>query len=254
MGIMGMFRNIQPPRLEPVVGNPAVTGNPTVPDPSVLDPTKTTSPAAIPAPAEGSKSPLDAFKDLWQADNARKPTSQSLIPDYQMDPAKIAEISKTVDFTGHFTQDQVTKALSGDMAAFRAVINGSVQAAFAKSTEVTGEVVKQALTQQAKAIEAMVPGILQRERVSSLIDASNPIFTNPATAPMLELVKNQFVTKYPTASAQEVEQHARAFVSSFAQTVVEGNGQKVVDVPKAAKNAPKEIDWLNFATQDTPSR
>ena len=253
-GIMDFFgaqasHATSPTSAPPPLPNAIADANPTIPN--NLTPISDGKTSAIPAGATGAANPLDAYKDLWQAPKTdpNQPSPPSLTPTFNLDPAKLAEIAGKVDFTGHISPELMKKALEGDLPSLQGIIQGAAQAAFAKSTEATGMIVQLALTNQAKAIEASVPGILHKNNVTAELQKNNALFNNPATKPMLDLVTNQFILKNPTATPTEIEQHAKAFISGFAENVVKMDGKQITEVPKPGKGAKVETDWLKYATQ-----
>ena len=211
--------------------------------------------AAIPPAATGDASPLANFKDLWETPkdaqgNPIVQTKASLVPTINPDPAKIQESASKIDFTKLIPADVQAKALAGDSTAFMQAINAASQATLAHTTQLTAQIVKEALTQQATAFEARAADILRTERVSNTIQADNPLFTNPATAPMLRMVEQQFMAKNPTASPAEISQMAKAYVAGFAEEAVKASGKVITEAPKAPANTPVTEDWEKFSGYD----
>jgi hypothetical protein len=244
------------PNNTPVAGsdpnnpNPSITpqtapnSNPTVP--SQTTPQSDGSIRAVPKVGEGDKSPLDGFKDLWKDDPSKKNNADqpSLLPTFNVDPAKLTEAVSKLDFASQLPQEMLTKALAGDASALTEALNSVARRTMSMSTEVMGQVVKDALTQQAQSFERLTPQILQRERINSHLDSTNPLFSNPAVKPMLDMARDRLIAQNPTASPGEIELKAREFIHGFAAESAKTLGMEIREVPKEQKNGrAKETNW-----------
>jgi hypothetical protein len=233
----------QEPVLDPSKQNPTVPGEGT--------PRSDGTNPAIPKAGEGDKSPLDGFKDLWQKSD-KDGVKPNLVPTLTVDPKKLSDASKQVDFTKHVSPDALDKAAKGDAASLGQVINEAAQAAFAQAAGASTKILEAALQAQARSFEEKVmPDILRRNAISNSLRADNPLFDNPAVAPMLTMVEQQFAVKFPTATPAEISEKAKEYLSGFASALVGADGKTIVD-PKAVTpgNKPQlareEQDWSKF--------
>jgi hypothetical protein len=237
------------PKVDPSGANPTVPGTAT--------PKATGTVAAIPAAGEGDKSPLEGFKDLWQKDDKNDAQRPNLVPKLTVDPAKLTEAAKRLDFTKLVDPAALAKAATGDATALGQVINEGAQAAFAQAAEASTKILEAALQSQAKNFEEKVmPDILRRHNISTGIRADNSaLFDDPAAAPMLTMVENQFATKYPNASPAEITAKAKEYLEGFATSIVSGSGKQIVDTKTVGtgtgrQGVRREEDWGKFF--DTP--
>lgn len=253
-GVMDFFRGITAPTT--TSPNPAVTAvspaapanaataaaNQTIPSATTIPQSDGKIPA-IPASPIGDESPMAKFADLFKIDD-KAVVLGSPVPSLTPDPVKLAAAVKDVDFTKGIDAALMEKALKGDGASLVAVINQSGQSALAQSSAITARIVEQALTTLTKNYETQViPAVLRQNNVNVAL-AENPLFANPATAPILEGLKTQFITKYPSATADEISTLANEYLQNFAGMIVGTDATKqITDVPKPAAGAKKETDW-----------
>lgn len=206
--------------------------------------------AAIPKAGEGEASPLENYKDLWQIDPKAPPAPNGKVT-IPADPVKMMEAARRVDFTKAVSPAILEKLKSGDSAAVMEAINAVGQAAFAQSAQATAAIVESALNKQTEHFHTKIlPEALRRSEATSTLRADNPVFNSPAVAPLLALVESQMATKYPTASAAEVSQHARDFVLASSEAFLGASADKIV-IPKPAAPTRQELarqdtDWSKF--------
>lgn len=247
---------ITPPAAIP--GDPS-KGNSTVPGDNT--PKSDGSVAAIPKAAEGDKSPLEGFKDLWETpigkDGKPIPAAKtSIAPTFNIDPKKMLESARGIDFKAAIDTAVLDKASKGDSAALSEVINQAAQAAYAQASVASTKILETALTRQAEAFESKImPEILRKHNISNALRTDNPLFDNPAVAPMLNLVETQFASKFPNASATEITQKAKEYLGGFATELLTSAGKVVGDKPTAAealkKSRGEPQDWSTYFGVET---
>lgn len=230
---------------------PTVPSNPMVPSAATIPPANPNDPAAFRAGSNGGgdASPLDKFQDLWKADPNAKPLEHSV--QLPFDGKQVLEAAKGVDFLKKINPELVAKAMGGDANSMASVIQESSQLALAQSVGVTTSIVNEALTRQSKHYEdKVIPEILRRHSVSTEVRRDNPMFENPAAAPMLNMLENQMAQKYPSASAADIRTMAQDYLVNFSSEVLKGSGKVVGDPPPApARGTPQETDWDAWLTR-----
>lgn len=247
--VMGIFQRTQPtgPRTPgaPTPGGTVET-NPTVPS----DANKITA-------QPGAGSGLDKFGELWKAPTGAdgKPTEKlnpSMIPPLNVDVGKLTEAAAKLDFAGSISDDQITKAfgVQADKEAIKAVLNSVGRSGWVQGTASTAEITKQSLTHaQAALTGSVLPDAVRDATITDAVNKENPIFSNPAAAPMLVAVRDQLMLKYPQASPAEISKMAGEYVSGFARTVVSGEGATIVEKPTPGEgsmlNRPK-TNWEQY--------
>jgi len=237
-GIMSLFgrpsnneQNTQPPPANPqtqMTQTAIAAQNPSVPSPAT--PQSNGNPVAIPPAATGDQSPLSNFADLFKADPTQTTTSPSISPNFNLDPQGILAQAQKVNFTQGIDPALVDKAMSGDKAAFVDVLNKVAQFGFANATMATGEIVKNSLNSAEGTLrQSVLPDAIRQHSIQTALNESNPVFTDPAVAPMLGMLKNQFATKYPTATPSEIAAMATQYLTGFSQKIVTAQGGTIVD-------------------------
>jgi hypothetical protein len=241
MSIMDIFRKETPPSAAPN----SQAANPTIPNENT--PKSDGTVAAIPAAATGDKSPLDGYKELWDAKN--DPKSIDLNPGLSADPTKLVESAKNIDFTRHVSQELLDKAAGGDKTALQQVVQDAARAGLVYSTAATTEIVNRALEQQSKKFRDEILPEAIRKSVIQQTDSAIKIPDNPATAPMVAMIENRLIASNPTASATEIKRLTQEYLTAFAGEIVNANGAQVVAVGVNGKTNPlarKEEDWSTF--------
>jgi hypothetical protein len=239
MGIMDIFRNKPSAPTTPGTGGNTPAGqNPTIPNDS-------SNPIQQP---NSQESTLQNFDKLW--DKVEPAPQASMIPALNIDLGKLREGAKNLNFMDGIPQELIQKAMSGDAASFSDVINKAVQLGFAQSAAASAEITRQSLTSAQTALkDSVLPTAIRETQISAEMAAQNPVFSDPSVAPMLEMMKNQFAAKYPTASPQEVAAAAKQYLSQFAGKIVSGNGGSII-TPEEQKqrntNVRGETDWGAF--------
>jgi hypothetical protein len=250
--IMSMFRrgptdqSTQLPAPQPATN---VADNPTVP--SSNTPTSDGTKAAFPEIKSGEASPLANFDTLWQNDTTKEAdVPPSLAPKFNLDHAGIMSAAQKIDFTSHIAPDLVAKAMSGDAAAFLAVINQAGQLGFANATIASGTLVQNSLSNAQQVLHTNVlPAALREQAVHAAINASNPIFSDPSVAPMLDMLKTRLAATYPHAPPQEIAATAVRYLNSMSQKLVSSTGGTIVSGNQTTQQGfrpAKEENWASF--------
>ncbi len=188
----------------------------------------------------GPPLPLDSYKDVWKTPtpdpNApADPFASPLIPG--LDPTKINEAVSKMDFLSGLPADMLTKATSGDAAAFSQVVNTAIQKALAAQVQLTGQMVEGATTKNNDRLNSTISQRI-RETQTKDLRSSNPVLNHPAAAPMLDTLKRQMMTREPNLSPVEVQSRAEEMLSTFASSLVENKQQA---------EAPKQRDPSDFS-------
>lgn len=247
MSIMDAFRNFLPnspaqsnqtmpgnlPRTEPVMLQNSNNG---LPNPANLPVVQNQNPVI-----ETPISPMADFAEIWKIDPPKQGAPDTGNIKFNLDPIKVAEASKSLDFTKSIPVELLAKVTAGGPDALQAVIaiaNQIGQQSFAQSQVSSAKVLELALAEANSRFSANVPGIVRAQNIANTLQETNPLFSNPATAPMLELLKTQLATKFPTATPAEISDHAHKYLVGVA-----GEVNKLTQSQTAPAKS-NEIDWL----------
>jgi hypothetical protein len=190
---------------------------------NISSPANPNVPSGVAAPAHSQEqvstqnpSPLDGFKDLWNPvttpEGATAPTS--IVP--QLDPAKLNEAVSKANFLQGVSPELMTKAMSGDAAAFAQVLNESSKAAFQQALLASRNLTETSLNSYGERQKADMPGMVKSQMVRDTLQ-TNPLYQHEATRPLLAALETQLSQKYPMASANEITQHAQNYIDQFVQ-------------------------------------
>lgn len=247
MSILDMFRSAPP--------TPVANAAPT----ATVDPAKVAADLAAAAAAKAAETsnsgavatdgqtPLANFTDLWKIDANNKPVDPvaALSPSFNIDPVKVAEAAKSIDYSKLIPPDVMTKALGGDATAMAAMLNVVNQAATANAGMNTAKIVEAALANQAQAFMKILPEEVRKNQINMQIVEDHPIFANPQAAPLVAGLKDQFATKYPTATPTQISEFTANYLTDF----VKAMGGTMPDPSVAAAKIVAEKgqqDWGNF--------
>lgn len=206
----------------------------------------------VPPQDEVNKSPLAEFGKLWENEPIKdgeqpKPNwddPNSIVPNLTIDPKRLSEAAKRIDFSRTIDPELAKKALAGDVGAFSQVLNSVAQASFANMSMVSSKIVENALKQLApKLLNESLPHSIRKFSVGDAINSSNKIFSDPAVAPMLDMLKSQLQVKYPQASSKEISDIATKYMQSLAKAVG-GQDNNNSNDPNY-RPVPKEMDWID---------
>lgn len=229
MDFMSMFRQGPQAPAPTATPSPVPTGNPNDPNNSNLpDPNATAD-----ADKNKNKSPMDEFSGLWDTPTPKEGEEPqpdwndplSIVPKMQVDPKKMMEVAQRINFAQIMPREKVEAALKGDSQAFSDVINLVAQSVYANMAHSTSRIGEAMLKQMAPKLFEALPAHIRKHIVSDTVAGDNPIFQNPAAAPMLKSLEAQFQLKYPKASAKEISDMAKKYLGNFAD-LIKGTKQK----------------------------
>lgn len=260
--IANMFRNTQqvslpqPNTNQQQTQQPQPTGKPG----STLDPNAgqnqgTGQPApGTPQPGTTTNSPLDSFKDLWKdgGTGGQQSTDPFASPLFQTDPAKIREAAGQIDFLSQVPQELMQKAMAGnDPQAFMAVMNSVAQNALATSLQLATATTEQAGQRIGQRFNTALPGRFKDMQLQST-KPTNPALSHPAAQPMLQAVRQQIKAQNPDMSAEQIQQMAEGYLSSFASEITGADPSR--PKPQASDDGD-DFNWLQWAQESqTPQR
>lgn len=187
-------------------------------------------------------SPMADFADLWKpSETTQETTQQGFLGN--VDPQKVMEAAARTDFSKAIDKDTLARINAGGADAMTAMMesmNKVAQHVFAQSAMSTTKIVEAALAKAETKFQADLPGQVKRLSVTENMRNENPIFSNPAVAPIIAAVEFQLQQKNPTASASEITKMAKQYVEDFGQAVL----PKPAETTTGSKSG--EYDWGKF--------
>jgi hypothetical protein len=242
MGIMDMFRggsNVNAANPVPAQTPVATNGNPPVPAPTNV------SPGGNP-PNDGSNPGVQGvqepnFANLWEAPKETDPQLPSFDPSkmFNLDPQKIAEAVKQIDYSKAISQEQLAAVTAGGEGAVQAlanIMNSVAQQTTQVSMMGAAKLVEQALGKANETMDARMAEEIRKNQISRDLREKNPLLASQEYSPMVSALEAQFRIKYPTASAPEITKMATDYLTKFAQGITKTGSS-------AASDTPAEFDW-----------
>lgn len=202
-------------------------------------------------PSDPAKSPMEKFEKLWDVDpQAKAPTS--LTPNLNIDPAKLLEMAKGVDFTKSISPDLLAKTRSSNadeaQSALLQVINQVGQFSYAQAIDSNSRVTEAAIKKHAETlVQEHLPRMLREAAVQGG-RGENPIYSDPTFAPIVASIEQQVTSKFPTATPAEIKEHMGVILDSMAQKLVGAKGG-TINIPDPAQTRRRqktEVDWDKY--------
>lgn len=241
-------QTVMGPNGQPVQVGQSVTN---MPQPPMItnDPNNPNLPKADPVDPNTPKpdaSPMGDWANLWTIEPPKQGAEDPNAPfRFNVDQNKVKQQVGSIDFTKAITPEIMAKINAGGpeaTAALLAAMNTIGQQVMLNATNVTTRITEAGLEHAGTRMESKIPALVRSQSISNALREDNPLFTNPATAPMLEAISTQMAAKFPNATPAEIRENAKKYLVEFAQQTqsvfkVEPNGS-----PKQTA-VPSEYDW-----------
>ena len=229
---------------------PSGVANPTQPLPGTQSTQQTAPNGTVPAnadkgPARDPNDPLallDGFSKTLETAITNPAGAEGTFA--KLDPAKVMESAKGLDFTKLITPENATKIAGGGqeaVAAMATVINTLGQSVSGQGTITTAKLIDAALAKQREEFVAALPGLVNNAAVADSLRTENPMMSHPAIQPLVGALQAKVAAQYPTATSSEIQEHVRKYFDGLSQ----------VFAPKpeptaAAKASAQEFDFSAF--------
>ena len=197
-------------KFDPMTGKPIQANvDPNNPNPNSAD-------AVDPNNPDGGskKNPLDAFKNLWSNDPNK---SDGKPPAFNLDPTKLSELTKSLDFSSHVTPELAQKLQSGDVNTLKEALNTLGQSVygtvFQHMPQLTESYVGARLEHDRKGLGHSVKSTLTKQSLSKLA-ADNPVLQK-----QLEMIGEELLKNHPDADPDWIAGQAQEYFVSIAKSV-----------------------------------
>lgn len=228
-------------------GNPVASNVPPSQLPANLD--NMGEPQPKPAPKVEEQSPLADFKDFWKTDPKAEPQPDLSQFAFNFDATKVSDAVKKVDFTKTVTPEQIQAIAKGGEEAVTAllqVINSVGQQSMQNAIIAGAKVTETGLQSSGARIASALPDMVRKQSVSNVLREDNPLFKNPAIAPMMIAVEQQLASKFPDATPQELREQAKKYMAGFAQEAAKAFGAPTDSTGNASQ--PRQISETDFSS------
>lgn len=203
--------------------------------------------------------PLDPFAKLWDAptkEELERQNANSGVDFENVDANKMMEAAKKVDFTQILTPEMQQAIAKGGEEGMKAVIqamNMTNQLTYGQSALAASKMIGAAVKQAKTEVASQIPDLVKAAVVSSNLAKANPVFQNPAVAPIVEGLKSQLLTKFPNATDAQLTEMAQNYFIGVSQSfgVIPPNknsGNDGSDKKNKKQNmtGKPDDDWENF--------
>lgn len=192
-----------------------------------------------------TQSSLDAFGDFWKTTTTNNTTDTGI---FNIDPQKLQELATKENFTNVVNPELLQKINSGGEGAMQAMLeamNTMAQQVYLKSAIAATKFSEHAATKTASRLKDELPSTFKNFQVSENLASSNPALNNPAVQPLIELIKNQAVQKFPNATANEIQKYTNDYLTSVFSAVVPQSTQNNSGTNNGGKKT-EAYDWSSF--------
>lgn len=239
-----LFQTKQAAPVAPAAQAPAAT-IPAAP----TTPAGTTSTAGTVATTPSPDTPLDTFKGLWENDPNAAPLHQGM--NFDVTPQQLAEIAGKIDFASVVPGTIHERIAAGGEDAIKASMemqNMIARAVYSQNAMATTKLVEAATAKANEGIDAMIERKMKLMGLAENSATLNPALSNPAVAPLVDVIQQRFVQKFPNASSAEINRKVNEY---FSQVGAAFNPEMAA---KATSNSAKqgfqslqpETDWSLF--------
>lgn len=209
-------------------------------------PTVGAATAQQPAVVAAPEAPLDQFKTLWDTDPASQQSGQQL--NFNIDPAQLAAIADKLDFAQmvpQAIQDRIAAGGADAVAASMEANNLIARAVYQQNALATTKLVEATYLQAQNKLEAAIDKRFKTLGLADTTAAKNPALTNPAVKPLVDMIQQQIITKYPNATSAEIS----AKVNEYFATVGAAFNPELAS--KANQNAATANGFMQVTQPET---
>lgn len=205
-------------------------------------------PVASTAPTP--EAPLEQFKGLWETDATQQQAPAGL--NFNIDINAVNDIASKLDFSSvipQALQDRIAAGGADAMAASLEMQNLVARAVYTQNAVATTKLVEAAYTNAQKGLEAAIEQKFKLMGLAENTATTNPALTNPAVKPLVDMIQQQVITKYPNATSAEINAKVKDY---FDQVGAAFNPDLAKKASAAANMQPglqvqqPETDWANY--------
>jgi hypothetical protein len=235
----------QPPANPQQQGNPQVTQNQPVKDPSGLVDPNNPNPSNPQNPqANKEANPLDAYSGMWDTSKQGK---DEQAPSFTIDPKVLDTVTGQLDFKKGVNPETLQKAMAGDSSAMIDVMEQVSRQAYRTAIEHSSHLTDKFVGAREGFNEKSLPGKVRGELTQHAL-SDTPNYSHPVVKRQLTEIAKQLAKVHPDASPQEIAKMSKTYLSELASALNPTD-------PNAAKpgDKPAEMDWDKYFDESEPS-
>lgn len=173
--------------------------------------------------------PMSDYKDLFAPVDPKNAPQTGPVA-LNLDPAKLSQMAGQLDFTKSITPELLAKINAGGpeaMTAMLSAMNVVGQQAFTQAVAANTKIAESAIAATHTQLGAQIPGMVREHAVTAALRENNPMFSNPATQPILEMIGKQFIAKFPEATPAQIQENAKKYLVEYIQEQAKHLGLQV---------------------------
>lgn len=192
-------------------------------------------------------SPLDQFKDFWQTPKDGVPGPE--VVDFKADPAKLLEAANKIDFRKVAKPEQLAAIQEGGekaAAALVEIMQAQSATLYAQNMFAATKIAENAAAQVQANFEKQLPALLRKQGLGTNLIAENKDLAHPALQPMIEAMQSQLATKYPNASAAELLEMSKTYMTEVGKVFAPQS--KETKGGGGSGSTKEGVDWSKYLT------
>lgn len=148
---------------------------------------------------------LDGFKNLWENDPNKSADPSAFA--FNLTPEHLSTITSQMDFSSLATDELKARIAAGGEDAVKATMelqNATARQLYTHSAMTSAKLIETAIEQTKAGMNSVIDQKIKALGLAESVATLNPALTNPAVAPLVQLVQQKIQEKYPSATQAEL--------------------------------------------------
>ncbi len=249
MAVSDIFKNMFAPAAPATPAPPPQMGtHGNIPAAPIVtpNPNNPTAPADSNNQKQQDASPLAKFGELWKNDPNAKPAASNL--GFDIKPEDILKAAQSVDFTKVVSPEIAARIQAGGEDGMRAsleAMSAVAQNSYAQSAIAAAKIGEEAAKKAVEEMKKQIPGMIKQQSSRDSPFSENAALSGPALEPFVTAIQSRIQTKFPDATAAQLQEMSKEYLVAMAQQIVAGQ-EAANPSPTTKRGNPKEQDWSKF--------
>ena len=201
--------------------------------------------------------PVDDFATLWNptVDKDGNPIPEQVNSlgsniNFNLDVGALDKHFSTIDFTKGLDPNLFSAVASGGdnaIAALPQIINHAVRQAVLTSAQSTTKLVQGTVGNADKNITDIVQAEIKKLGLQDTI-RSNPIYSDPAYAPVVDMVQTRVLQKYPNATQADLSKAVDTYFLKLSSAFNPSSGNQPFNINSHNRSQDTGTDWTKYFT------
>jgi hypothetical protein len=198
---------------------------------------------------QAANAPLAEFSKMWDTANTGNGDAAAAAPKGYLPELTAEAVGQQLaksNFTGTIPQEQLQKALGGDIQAFNDVLNSVARTVMSHSVLASRNMTELGINTHNTRISENLPSMVRSNNVTDKL-LTTELYRNPAARPVIDSIRTAMERQHPQAPAEEIATHVDNYLKQFS-AALGGNNSEQRGGNKS--QASGEIDWFAAAGLD----